>query len=87
MDGKISVSVARRFALSAHKAAQEAEYPASIAAARASGHACAVAHVKTHASGVVMYAVLATMYHHEGDPIPETEWQYRHLIELMNIKS
>src|SRR3989339_1862590 len=39
IDGKISVSVARRFALSAHKAAQAAVDPASIAAARASGHA------------------------------------------------
>ena len=87
IDGKISVSESRKFALAAHHAAKNATDPAAIAAARTSGHACAVCHVKTHAYGVSMYGILASMYPSQGDSQPEREWQYNHLIELMNMKS
>jgi len=75
IEGKISVSEARKFALAAHHAAKNATDPAAIAAARASGHACAVCHVKTHAHGASMYAILSSMYTRQGDSEPETEWQ------------
>ena len=87
MDGKISMADARTYALDSHHAAKNETDPGAIAAARACGHACAVAHVKTHANGVMMYAILASMYANGGDRTPETDWQYNHLIELMNVKS
>jgi uncharacterized membrane-anchored protein len=87
MDGKISMTDARTYALAAHRAAKNETNPEAIAAARTCAHACAVAHVKTHANGVMMYAILASMYANGGDQATETNWQYNHLIELMNVKS
>jgi len=87
MDGKTSMADARTYALAAHHAAKNETNPEAIATARACGHACAVAHVKTHANGVMMYGILASMYANGGDQATETNWQYNHLIELMNMKS
>ena len=58
-EGKMKVGEVRRYALSAHAAAREVKKPEAVYAARACGHAAAVAHVLTHAGGVPYYALKA----------------------------
>ena len=87
MEGTLTVGNARKCAFDAHQAAKEATDPESVAIARSIAHACAVTHVKTHAYGAHMYAVLSSMYQTDGDPIPETNWQLNHFIQLINNKN
>ena len=62
--GQIKMSVAKKAAHAAHNAATKAgdENPAARATARTMGHVVGTVHVKTHAIGVVMYALTAFVY-------------------------
>jgi len=60
--GESRIGAVRKLAADAHAAAREVENPAAVAAARASGHAAAVAHMASHAVGAPAYAALATRF-------------------------
>ncbi|MGH7903643.1 MAG: putative immunity protein [Candidatus Dormibacteraceae bacterium] len=49
--GELRIGAARALAAQAHAAAREVADPAAVAAARAAGHAVAVAHMASHALG------------------------------------
>ena len=85
--GNSSMMEARKHAFASHHAAKEALNPIATAVARCCGHACATAHVKTHANKASLYGILATMYANGGDKDIETKWQYDHLKEIMNPNS
>lgn len=55
MEGTASFAAFRRAALDAHAAAREAPTDLARFAARAAGHAASVAHVSSHAPGVLVY--------------------------------
>ncbi len=91
--GEFHMAEVRGASLAAHAAAREvAEGDAATAAghsaARAAGQAVATAHVPRHALGAGLYA--ATAVRDSAPPadadaaaLKEREWQYRHLVELM----
>lgn len=82
--GEVRVGVARRLAVACHAAARDAAEPAATAAARACGHAVAVAHMGSHARGLPYYGLRAVALAHPGDPAPvdaEDAWQRAHLPE------
>ena len=70
--GERSVDALRALSAAAHEAARDVRAPAAVAAARAAGHAAAIAHTGSHARGVI-YAAKAS-----ADPEAELEWQVRH---------
>ena len=57
--GEIRIGPARALAVAAHAAAREVGDPAAVAAARATGHAIATAHMAAHARGAPAYAAVA----------------------------
>ena len=87
--GVFKMSVIRKASLDAHAAASEAgEDSAARSAARAAGQAGATAHVATHATGAAIYALQAihrttNMSDADGAVAIERDWQYRHLLELV----
>ena len=66
--GELRVGPARTLAAQAHAAARGVSLPAATAAARATGHAVAVAHMASHALGAPAYAALAARLAVPGDP-------------------
>ena len=68
--GTLAIGPARALAVAAHAAARDATTPPAIAAARASGHAVAVAHMAAHARQVPVYALRAA-----GGSTAEMQWQ------------
>jgi hypothetical protein len=56
---EIRIGPARALAVRAHAAARDVGDPAAVAAARATGHAVATAHMAAHARGVPAYASMA----------------------------
>ncbi|MFA9289038.1 MAG: putative immunity protein [Weeksellaceae bacterium] len=84
-DGIFSMPIIRGASLGSHAAARQApEFSPARAAARAAGQAVATAHVRTHAKGGAMYALTAIRDAGgtEEEIQRESEWQYRHLLEL-----
>jgi len=88
-NGIIKMADIRKAALAAHAAARKVkeEDEAARSAARAAGHAVAVAHVSTHSIGAAVYAATAARDTAETiDPdaavSQERDWQYHHLLEL-----
>jgi hypothetical protein len=82
--GELRVGVMRKLAVACHAAAREASDPAAVAAARACGHAAAVAHMASHAGGVPWYVRKALAAAHPDDPGAadrEELWQREHLPE------
>lgn len=75
---KIRVGEAQQAALAAHAAAREADHPAAIATARASGHAAATAHCADHSLGAAHYALKAVTAN-GGSPEAELSWQIARL--------
>jgi hypothetical protein len=78
--GELRIGPARALAAGAHAAARDVDDPAAVAAARAAGHAAAVAHMGAHARGVV-YAAMAAGLAAPGDPTAaadEARWQIGH---------
>lgn len=73
--GEINLTLARTAALEAHAAARAAEEGPARSAARAAGQACSTAHSSRHAAATSLYAASCR----EG----EREWQYKHLIQLV----
>ena len=57
--GELRIGPARALAVRAHAAARDVGDPAAVAAARATGHAVATAHMAAHARGVPAYASMA----------------------------
>lgn len=66
--GELRIAVARRLAAEAHAAARSMDDPAGVAAARAAGHAVAVAHMAAHAVGAPAYAIVALRRSQPEDP-------------------
>lgn len=58
-ESKATVDNARNAAFAAHDVAHESTNPASVAVARAVGHAVATAHMADHSLGVAWYALKA----------------------------
>ncbi|MFY2788087.1 putative immunity protein [Rhodococcus sp. MALMAid1271] len=82
--GELSMVECRTAAFAAHAAARDAVEPAAIAAARATGQACAVAHMWNHCSHAADYAAKAVMLGSSDDPSAkqrEREWQWEQLRE------
>src|SRR5437763_1670597 len=76
-------SRSRNFGLAAqaHTAAREVRDPAAVAAARAAGHAAAVAHMASHALGAPAYAAKAAGLAAPNDPTATAgvvEWAHHH---------
>ena len=69
---ELPVEAVRTLSAAAHAAAREVREPAAVAAARAAGHAAAIAHTGSHARGVI-YAAKAS-----ADPQAELDWQLAH---------
>jgi hypothetical protein len=66
---ELRVGPARALAARAHAAARSVNDPAATAAARAAGHAVAVAHMASHALGAPAYAARAAAMAHPDDPM------------------
>jgi hypothetical protein len=78
MRGEASVGDARVAAVAAHEVARESPCPASVAVARAVGHAVATAHMADHSLGPVLYALKAVKAA-GGSVEAERTWQLAHL--------
>jgi hypothetical protein len=76
--GKASVGDARNAAVTAHDVARKASNPASVAVARAVGHAVATAHMADHSLGPVVYGLKAVKAA-GGSVEMERQWQFDHL--------
>lgn len=89
--GELPMTACRTAAFASHSAARdatEAGAPAAVAAARAAGQACAVAHMFDHSPHAATYAAKAVGLHGEGkvDQNAEREWQWENLApELRSI--
>jgi hypothetical protein len=90
--GVFKMSVIRKASLDSHAAAREVrEDSPARSAARAAGQTVATAHVKTHSMGSAIYALQAIyratdIKDAEAAIEKEREWQYNHLIVLINKK-
>lgn len=90
--GKFNMSIIRKSSLDSHAAAREIGKDNSArSAARAAGQAVATAHVSMHCIGAVNYALQAVYRDYKSldaeDMVKkEREWQYKHLLELINMK-
>jgi Imm-5 like putative immunity protein len=88
--GVFRMADVRRAALAAHKAASEVkDNDAARSAARAAGQAIATAHVPGHAVAAAIYAATAVRDGTQNIDVDaavtkECEWQYQHLLDLIN---
>ena len=80
--GEISVGDARKAAVSAHAAARETQDSPATAAARAAGHAAAVAHMADHCLGAAWYALKAAERGGMNREL-ERQWQDQQLPETI----
>ncbi|TXN29119.1 putative immunity protein [Methylobacterium sp. WL19] len=85
LGGELSMPEVRKFAFAAHAAARDVSGPAATAAARAAGHAAAVAHVPTHARHAAAYALKAVALS-AGDIKAEAAWQRDRLAEHLQLE-
>jgi hypothetical protein len=86
-EGKLKIVDARKKAFAAHNSARSCDTDSAIFAARSAGHACATAHVATHAIHASQYALKAiksSNVESEFLVLEEKTWQDEHLIELLN---
>jgi hypothetical protein len=74
--GELRIGPARARAAGAHAAARDVHDPAAVAAARAAGHAAAVAHMAAHALGAPAYAAKAA-----GSAVPDDPEAARRVVE------
>ena len=87
--GVFKMAVIRKASLASHAAARGVgEDNAARSAARAAGQAVATAHVPTHSIGSAIYALQAIYRATDSSETgaataKEREWQYRHLLELI----
>jgi hypothetical protein len=87
--GMFKMAIIRKASLDAHAAAREVgEDNAARSAARAAGQAVATAHVPTHSMGSAIYALqaiyrAADAYDADSAMAKEQQWQYQHLLELI----
>lgn len=91
--GLFKMAVIRKASLASHEAAREVEEDnASRSVARAAGQAVATAHVPTHSIAAAIYALQAIRRATESFDADiavarEQDWQYQHLIELVENSS
>jgi hypothetical protein len=93
--GVFKMSVIRKASLDSHAAAREVgEDTPARSAARAAGQTVATAHVKTHSMGSAIYALQAIYRANinsnskaEKAIAKERDWQYNHLVRLLNKQS
>ncbi|MBL0262490.1 MAG: hypothetical protein IPQ05_01170 [Leptospiraceae bacterium] len=89
INDKIKMVEARKKAFACHNSARNSTFESAIFAARAVGHACATAHVATHAIYAAKYALKAIKFS-EADSeqliLKEKTWQDSHLILLLKGK-
>jgi hypothetical protein len=78
MQGAASVGEARAAAVAAHEVARESFSSASVAVARAVGHAVATAHMADHSLGPALYGLKAVRAA-GGSVEAERNWQLEHL--------
>ncbi len=76
--GKASAGDARKASVAAHAAARESSDTASIAIARAAGHAVATAHMADHSLGGALYALKAVQSAGKSIDV-EKKWQIKQL--------
>jgi hypothetical protein len=79
--GEARIGPVRALAVAAHAAARSVDDPAAVAAARAAGHAAAVAHMASHALGAPAYAAQAVELAAPNDPAAaaaEIAWATQH---------
>ena len=87
--GVFKMAVIRKASLASHAAAREVgEDNGARSAARAAGQAVATAHVPTHSIGAAIYALQAiyratNSSDAEAAIAKEGDWQYQHLVELV----
>ncbi len=83
--GTASVGEARKASVGAHELARELSDPASIAVARAVGHAVATAHMADHSLGAALYSLKAVK--NAGKSVDaERKWQIEHLpLEIREL--
>lgn len=77
---------ARKKAFACHNSARNSNVESATFAARSAGHACATAHVATHAIHAIEYALKAIgsgNLESEYLVLQEKIWQDNHLIELL----
>lgn len=87
-EGKIKMTIAKKAALTAHKAANEvSDDIVACSAARAMGHVVGTVHVETHAIGLVMYGLTGIAYQaiSNGDNLQrivdgKVNWFYERLL-------
>jgi hypothetical protein len=82
--GAASIGSVRTLAAAAHTAARSVDDPAAVAAARAAGHAAAVAHMASHALGAPAYAARAVDLAAGASPgaaADEIAWAAKHASE------
>ncbi|MFH0816460.1 MAG: hypothetical protein V1934_06565 [Methanobacteriota archaeon] len=90
--GAFHMAVIRKASLDAHTAARAVgEDNAARSAARAAGHAVAVAHVRTHSIGAARYALQAVhrasgLENADEAVAKELEWQHNRLLELRKMR-
>ena len=70
--GELDIEGCQALSRAAHAAARTVTDPAAVAAARAAGHAAAIAQTGSHARGVIYAAKAAP------DPDEELDWQAAH---------
>jgi hypothetical protein len=91
--GVFKMAVVRKASLASHAAAREVgEDNAGRSAARAAGQAVATAHVSTHSIGAAIYALQAIHRATNSSDAnaavaKEREWQYQHLLGLIENSS
>jgi len=76
--GNATVGEARKASVAVHALARELSDPASIAVARAAGHAVATAHMADHSPGGALYALKAVKSAGRSTDA-ERKWQYEQL--------
>jgi hypothetical protein len=86
-EGKLKMVDARKKAFACHNSARSCDTDSAIFAARSVGHACATAHVATHAihaSEYALKAIKSSNAESEFLVLEEKTWQDNRLIELLN---
>jgi hypothetical protein len=79
--GEKRIGELRTLAVRAHAAARDIDDPVAVAAARAAGHAAAVAHMGAHARGALAYAAKAAALAAPHNPraiSDEVQWALGH---------
>jgi hypothetical protein len=87
-EDKLKMIEARKKAFVSHNSARNSTVKSATMAARSAGHACATAHVATHAIHAIEYALKAIKSNSDEPEqlvLQEKTWQDKRLIELLKM--